>query len=235
MRINSSLWNFYDLVKVILIISGLTLLYFIPVTFFVINENNRDLIILLGEYIVLILLIFVPIFWVTRKYNVTKDSLGIVVQRKSVLKYSIIGILFAIIYFIILQFLPFQFNLPTIPTEQKASASILTLILFPLTLVGFRISILSPIAEEVFFRGFIYGYFRKRFGIKFGLIIQTIIFTSLHTFYITRYFDYYALINVAVIGLILGSLYEITGSIYPSIIFHCTFNYIISVQYLFKF
>ncbi len=81
----------------------------------------------------------------------------------------------------------------------------------------FSTSILAPIAEEIFFRGFLYGGLRARLGPIGAMIISTVFFTALH-------FSLDAFIPILVLGLCLAWLYERTGSLYPGIILHASNN-----------
>ena len=83
----------------------------------------------------------------------------------------------------------------------------------------FLICVVAPIAEETFFRGFLYGGLRGRLsqipaasasGLVFGLVHAP---TGLTT-----------VIPLAVLGIGLALLYEWTGSIWPGIIAHAINN-----------
>ena len=79
------------------------------------------------------------------------------------------------------------------------------------------VSIIAPFAEEIVFRGFIYGGLRARFGVTLATISSTLFFTALH-------FSIEQFIPIFVLGLFLAWLYEKTGSLYPGIILHATNN-----------
>jgi membrane protease YdiL (CAAX protease family) len=83
----------------------------------------------------------------------------------------------------------------------------------------FLICVVAPIAEETFFRGFLYGGLRQRFsqipastmsGLVFGLVHAPTGITTV--------------IPLAVFGIGLALLYERTGSIWPGIIAHAINN-----------
>lgn len=86
---------------------------------------------------------------------------------------------------------------------------------FPLTF--FAVAILAPVAEEIFFRGFLYGGLRRRIGVIGAMIASTIFFTALH-------FSIDVFIPLFFLGLFLAWLYEKTGSLYPGIILHASNN-----------
>lgn len=86
---------------------------------------------------------------------------------------------------------------------------------FVVTLLG--VGIIGPIIEEIFFRGFLYGGLRKRWGVLVAMIGSALFFTALH-FTIDQF------IPIFVLGLFLAWLYERTGSLYPGIFLHITNN-----------
>lgn len=92
-----------------------------------------------------------------------------------------------------------------------------------LTILNFSIgfisaAIVSPIYEEIFYRGFLYRFFSSRFGIGAGMLLSASIFTLVHipTFNTLP-------VNF-VSGLIFAWIYEKTGSVLPCILMHGFFN-----------
>jgi uncharacterized protein len=79
------------------------------------------------------------------------------------------------------------------------------------------VAIIAPFAEEIVFRGFIYGGLRSRFGVVVATITSTLFFTALH-------FTIEQFIPLFVLGLFLAWLYEKSGSLYPGIILHAANN-----------
>lgn len=86
-------------------------------------------------------------------------------------------------------------------------------------LIGFiSAAVISPIYEEILYRGFLYRYFRSKYGIKGGILISSLIFMIVHipTFNTLP-------VNF-VTGLVFAWTYEKTGSIWPGVLIHGTFN-----------
>ncbi|MEK4761189.1 type II CAAX endopeptidase family protein [Viridibacillus sp. FSL E2-0187] len=75
-------------------------------------------------------------------------------------------------------------------------------------------AVISPIYEEIFYRGFIYRWLRTRIGFIGAILLSSIIFTIVH---IPTY-------NVMPVnffsGIIFALAYERTNSIWPSVIIH---------------
>ncbi len=79
------------------------------------------------------------------------------------------------------------------------------------------VAVVAPIAEETFFRGFLYGGLRKRIGIVGAMLVSTAFFTALHL-------SLELFVPIFVLGLFLAWLYEYTGSLYPGIMLHAANN-----------
>lgn len=85
--------------------------------------------------------------------------------------------------------------------------------------IGFvSAAIISPIYEEIFYRGFLYRFFSSRYGVLSGMLISSVIFTVVHI-------PTFNTLPVNFIsGLIFAWVYQKTDSIIPSILIHGIFN-----------
>lgn len=81
------------------------------------------------------------------------------------------------------------------------------------------IAIVTPLLEEIFFRGIFQRRLSESFGQINGLIIGTCIFGFMH-------FNIVWSIYAAIIGFFLGCLYLYYDSVFPGAIVHCLFNLI---------
>lgn len=90
------------------------------------------------------------------------------------------------------------------------------------TLLG--LWILTPVSEEVLFRGFLYAYLRPRIGVLSSLLLQAAICAALHLYRLDQLgrLDQFGVI--VVMAVVFGLLYEFSGSLYPSIICHSIYN-----------
>ena len=87
-----------------------------------------------------------------------------------------------------------------------------------MALLLFTIVLLAPIGEEVIFRGFLQKYLED----VWGDVTRAILFSSL--FFAVIHFNPYWMIQIYLLGVILGYLAWYTNSIIPSIIFHIIIN-----------
>uniref|UniRef100_UPI003F490AC7 CPBP family intramembrane glutamic endopeptidase n=1 Tax=Niallia taxi TaxID=2499688 RepID=UPI003F490AC7 len=101
-------------------------------------------------------------------------------------------------------------------SKTESLQSRMTLLNF---LIGFvSAAIISPLYEEIFYRGFLYRFLRSKYGIPVGMLGSSFIFMIVHipTFNTLP-------INF-VSGLLFAWTYEKSGSIVPPIIIHAIFN-----------
>lgn len=77
--------------------------------------------------------------------------------------------------------------------------------------------VVVPVGEEVFFRGFVYGAVRHRWGMPLGAATSALFFTAVHLQVIHA-------LPIFLLGLVLAVLYERTGTLLPSIVAHAVNN-----------
>jgi len=78
-------------------------------------------------------------------------------------------------------------------------------------------AIVAPLAEETFFRGFLFQGVRKRLNFAWATIISAAIFAIGH-------FSPSGLVPIFILGLMLAWLFNTMKSIWPCIIVHCAYN-----------
>lgn len=81
---------------------------------------------------------------------------------------------------------------------------------------------IAPIAEEIFFRGFIYLPIRQRFGITSGVLVSSILFAAVHI--LTYGFEVGFIVPLFVMAVVMAILREKSGSTRPCILAHASFN-----------
>ncbi|MGP1906895.1 lysostaphin resistance A-like protein [Metabacillus sp. JX24] len=79
-------------------------------------------------------------------------------------------------------------------------------------------AVISPVYEEIFYRGFLYRWLRTRLGVWAGILLSSLIFTAAH----------YPVTNAMPVnfldGLVFAWAYEKTHSIWPGVIIHGVVN-----------
>ena len=79
------------------------------------------------------------------------------------------------------------------------------------------LSLVTPLTEEVFFRGFVFRGLTPRLGVGWAIVGSAVIFSIFHL-------SIGVLIPIFVTGLLLGWLYHRTGSLWPCILAHAGQN-----------
>lgn len=84
--------------------------------------------------------------------------------------------------------------------------------------IAFALSvILAPIIEEIVFRGVLFPALGRRYGVVVGIFVSSFLFTLVHI-------NPIQMISVLPLGIYLAIMYYRTGSIYPGMILHATWN-----------
>lgn len=78
-------------------------------------------------------------------------------------------------------------------------------------------SLVAPVVEELFFRGFLFAGLRDRFGFRWATLLSAAFFAMAH-------FTPGALVPVFFLGVFFCLLYAQTGSLWPSIFMHGAMN-----------
>ena len=87
----------------------------------------------------------------------------------------------------------------------------------------------APLAEEVIFRGYIYGVAKRFAGIPLAVVFSGLLFGAVHM-------NLAALLPLTILGIILALAYEYTGSLWGPIAIHFCFNAVtVGIQFIVKF
>ena len=218
-KIPESPWTIKDVVLVVILTFAISGIFYI--TLLELLGDNKTTV-RVARYIGSLLMIFLPLFWIKKRYGLTKEALGLKRGNLYLSVSVLIGIETGLFYSLLIKLTIFK-HTPVI--DLNIPNLYIYLILLPISINGFATIILAPIGEEILDRGFIYGYLRRRLGITLGLILQALFFSLSHPNYLYGNSILLIIIGV-VVGLIFGILYEKTGSIYTSIICHGTINYL---------
>lgn len=130
----------------------------------------------------------------------------------------------AIVVFIVLQMLfsyLMQHSPPSWLFDVWATRGSLLFLLFVMVIAG-------PLAEEIFYRGFLFrGLAGTRFGPSLPIIVTALMWALMH--------QQYGWVEIAIIffnGLLLGYVRHRTNSITPTILMHMTMNFVSCVLFM---
>ncbi|AWE07122.1 CPBP family intramembrane metalloprotease [Lysinibacillus sp. 2017] len=127
---------------------------------------------------------------------------------KTIIIYSVILLIGAVIIVVLTSFIGNTW-------ENSKTESLQRNVSFFTVFIAFvSAAIISPIYEEIFYRGFLYRWLRTRMGLIGAILLSSMIFTIVH---IPTY-------NVMPVnffsGIIFALAYERTNSIWPSVLIH---------------
>jgi membrane protease YdiL (CAAX protease family) len=87
-----------------------------------------------------------------------------------------------------------------------------------LLLIVVAVTVLVPIAEEAFFRGFAYRVLRARFGVVAAVATTAVLFALMHGLEVAAW------LPVFPVGLVLAAVVERSGSLWPAMVGHSVVN-----------
>ena len=182
-----------------------------------IEKDPQSLAVLLVANMVLeVLLILLALRFSVQKYRLSLASLGLRWPQKGgvwlpfvilVSAYVALGV-----YYGVLSAVGADRLLPnsTIPDDAFKAPGVAALT--ALLAIG-----LAPVVEETFFRGFVFGSLRWRWGPPLAAFASGLLFASLH-------FDLGSIIPFTMIGMLFAFSYDYSGSLFANITAHLMFN-----------
>ena len=222
-------WNSLDILAVLLFTVIFGAVLYLSISF---SLNRQEVIFKVFSCSFALSMIFIPYLWLKKRYNIKWSTLGLRIGKYPFILNFILGFVTAFLFLFLLRVIPFLYEV-ALKDDTIHIRNVFAILLTPFTLTGFTKFALTPFGEEILLRGVVYGYFRKKIGIIFGIFFQAFISTVLHLFYIKEAFYSKDLFSVIIylisIHIIFSILYEKTNSLYPSIICHGAFNYLLFI------
>jgi uncharacterized protein len=219
-------WGFKDVVWVTAIVVLAPFLVSPLLTLIIPGKGDvgRRIVLAVGSFFIL----FVPLLWTRKYHGASFEDLGIKRGRWPVIITVLIGAGAGVGYhllesLVIGRRVVFDFSLLN---------AVVRTALWGFSFHGFIGFVFGPISEEVYFRGFLYGYLKGRLGIRRGLLIQALIFSLFHVGFLSSSTASLALQKIAsgfAVGLLCGVLYETSGSILCPMAYHSMVNFIAPV------
>lgn len=134
---------------------------------------------------------------------------------------SIVGIAFFGQFAISLILAGFQIMFPSVFQQYEELSKSFDLNTITPLVMFFIVGLLGPLAEEMLFRGMIYGKLRRAFSVWPAAVISALLFGLFHANWVQG-------VYAAIFGIILAYIYEKTQTIWGSCLLHVVFN---SVSY----
>jgi membrane protease YdiL (CAAX protease family) len=188
--------------------------------------HQRDLLLAYSVGVNELALLLAVLLWVRLLHKSSPKALGF---RRFTPKNALIGLgvglggllLAGIISEVLTQIIQSITNRPVeapdqIPVSASPSGSVLLII-------GISVIVLAPLAEEAFFRGFLFQGIRKWARPGIAIVLSAAIFGVLHLIPLI-------MLPIFGLGVLLAAIVEARGSLVPSIFAHATFNAIGFVQ-----
>jgi membrane protease YdiL (CAAX protease family) len=93
-------------------------------------------------------------------------------------------------------------------------------------LVAIAIGPATATAEEILFRGLLYRWFRERIGVPSAALLSAVLFAASHLYFVVPggFPGEIMTLEIVVFGVIAAGLYQASGSLWPSILFHALNN-----------
>jgi membrane protease YdiL (CAAX protease family) len=166
-----------------------------------------------------------PLYVSWRKGSNLKDDFGATMEWKDIpLGLAIGAVCQIVVLWVIYKLLFLIIGTQDVSADaraltSKATSPVLTVVL----LVG--VTVLSPVFEELFFRGLSMRAIAKRFGPRWGIVLSALFFAFAH-------FQTLQFPGLFMFGLVLGWLANRYGRLGPSIWAHIGFNVVAAVSLL---
>jgi membrane protease YdiL (CAAX protease family) len=217
-------WGFGDVIRVVLIFLASGYAFVILQAFAVKSLpilGNENFSMVFNTAVMNIVGISVIVYFVRGKYGQSVAAMGLTLKGAARNLYYAIGGYIALIPVLILIMVAtyfvtrfFKYQPPVQPIVQVFMEEKQTGILLMSTLFA---AVFGPVAEEIFFRGFMYPAIRKGLGRFWGMMITSAVFAFLHAHIV-------GFLPIMALGLLLVYLYEKTGSLVPSMAVHIAHN-----------
>ena len=153
------------------------------------------------------ILIFIIIQVWARKYDLRlRDFLYLNRIKVSIVLFSLL-IVVLLTTMNLINYLYIRIIIEPVEVKKLSSSTIWAL---------FIACIISPIVEELFFRGVLYNFYKKK-GILVAVILSSILFALIH-------YNFYRIVMIFIIGVFLALSYEITQCFWIPMLIHSGIN-----------
>ena len=219
-------WGFTDIFKAIGVLVGGLIVTGIPMYLIadaiagdnkIEDDPNAWALVLVSNFVVQFMMIGGAYWFSVRKYGLDFSALGWRKPKRGGILFTI-GLIFAA-YAVVFAWGAVLMLLGVEPDTDLPEQTYEDL--RPIIALVILSIFLAPIAEETFFRGFVFGALRPRWGWVLGAIASAALFSLAHIGN-TGYLP--VLPSIIGIGVVFAWGYHWSGSLYPSIAAHLVFN-----------
>lgn len=173
--------------------------------------------VLMGFIMAVIFTTVVYLFCIKR-YKLSWKDIGIRKLSWRNFLWTVVALIFLIIVSIAILMIMEKMGISFENSKTETIQNDKSIYAFCIAVIG--AAVISPIYEEILYRGVFYTFFRDRYGIWGGGLISSIIFTVVHIpTYNTLPVNFLS-------GVVFAWLYEKTNSILSAMIAHALFNFI---------
>lgn len=173
--------------------------------------------VLMGFIMAVIFTTVVYLFCIKR-YKLSWKDIGIRKLSWRNFLWTVVALIFLIIVSIAILMIMEKMGISFENSKTETIQNDKSIYAFCIAVIG--AAVISPIYEEILYRGVFYTFFRDRYGIWGGVLISSIIFTVVHIpTYNTLPVNFLS-------GVVFAWLYEKTNSILSAMIAHALFNFI---------
>ena len=187
-----------------------------------INESTNQSLYILGLFIIQEAILIAPVLYYLKKKNI---DLGFKKQSiKKIILYVLAGFFGFILINGIIQYVSLTYNIQ-IPGygDQAARVTLFGDDPYSMIIAAFVLVILAPLVEELLFRGLIFNQLRQRYSSWATIVISAAIFAGFHL-------EFQVFIPLFILGLIIGKIYDKTGTIWTPIAFHMFNNLLAYIE-----
>ncbi len=187
------------------------------VSFLSVNMTLLNTIFAAAIYL-LSLAIVVGLPWLLRRHSTSREEVGLT-RFPSWADLGLAPIGF-VVYFILTGLVLYVVTLvfPTFDTNQVQETGFGNLVHYYEYLLAFlTLVVVAPVAEEVLFRGYLYGKLRKGAPVWLAVLITSMLFGAVHG-------QWNVAVDVFSLSVVLCLLREVTGSIWAGILVHMLKN-----------
>jgi len=200
-----------------IVVALVMILRLFGISFSDVNENVLSSVVSVIVY-ALTLAIVIGLPWLVRNYQTTKEDIGLT----RLLSWTDIGFAPAgfVIYLIGSAILSYVASsiFPSLDLNQAQETGFGNIAHYYEYFLAFlTLVVLAPVAEEVLFRGYLYGKLRKLLPVWLAVLITSALFGAAHG-------QWNVGLDVFVLSIVLCSLREVTGNIWAGILLHMIKN-----------